>query len=319
MLSSVRSLVRWPKWDLAPRAAVGIAFGTDALAMARLESTSEGWHLHDAEEASVGAQLFQGAPDAATVERLSAVVRELCADVAGRYVPVHVSVPDAMVSAAVFALEELPKTLEGRLGLIRWRFGRELFHHDDERLHCTGQVLGQDGGKFLLLGLAMDGAWRECLVRTLHEAGVVPWSMGPAIAHQFNRYHARLTTQNGQGGALLSLGLAAWALIIWDAAGRPRLIRGRWRDRSTGEEHAAIAEESQRLILAWVHGSGLSVGRLYVAGPRAETRAVVQMLDGKLREPCVELDPAAGLAASGSALVDRELFSQAIGAVLGWA
>lgn len=316
MLGSVRRLLRRTKWDLAPHAAVGIAFGTDAVAVARLEAAPDGWHLREAEELGVGARLFQGAADAATVQKLSAVVRERCADISGQYVPVHVSVPDAAVSAAVFALDELPKTPEARLELIRWRFGRELFH-DGERYHCTGQVLGQDGGKFLLLGLAMDEAWRECLAQTLHEAGVVPWSMGPAVVHQFNRYYGRLTPQNGQGGALLTLALADWALLIWDAGGRARLIRGRWRDSSAGE-HAAIAEESQRLILACVHGAGLSVGRLYVAGPRAETRAVAQMLDGKLRDPCVVLDPAEGLAAGDTALIDRGLFPPAISAALGW-
>jgi len=40
-----------------------------------------------------------------------------------------------------------------------------------------------------------------------------------------------------------------WALLLWDAAGRVRYARARWR--AAGDDHADLAAEIERSIVAY--------------------------------------------------------------------
>src|SRR5258705_3955703 len=52
--------------------------------------------------------------------------------------------------------------------------------------------------------------------------------------------------------SLVALAPDAWSLWLWDSHGRPRYARARWR--TAPEDHADIALEVERSILAYVHG-----------------------------------------------------------------
>ena len=174
---------------------------------------------------------------------------------------------------ATFELDELPKSRRAQLDLVRFRFGRQ---GTSGAQACAGQALARDGGKQLVLGMAADEGWRGLVQRALAAAGMVPWSMSGNAPRQFNRFHDRLVQSSG---ALVALAPDAWSLWLWDDQGRPRHGRGRWREGA--EDHAAIALEVERSILAYVHGGARDVARIFVVGG-TETETMSAALDARL-------------------------------------
>lgn len=256
----------------------GLAIGRETVGCARLSSGK----IHFMGEERVPVALFRGAPSAGAAAGLAQALRALAGGLARRYVPLHVSLPDAAVRWATFELDELPGTRAARLELTRFRFERD---GGAGTSACACQPLGRDGGKPLLFGMAMDEAWRRCIAEALAQAGLTPWSLNPNACRQFNRYHERLTQSSG---ALVSLAPDAWSLWLWDERGRPRYVRARWR--LAREDYAPIAQEVERSILAYVQaGPGRNVTRVFVAGS-AETEAMAGALDAGLREPAIRLD-----------------------------
>ena len=112
----------------------------------------------------------------------------------------------------------------------------------------------------------------------------MPWSVSANACRQFNRFHDRLTQASG---ALVVLAPDAWSLWLWDARGRPRYARSRWR--AANESHAEIALEIERLIVAYVQADpARSIARVHVLAG-GEAGAMSAALDARLREPCVPL------------------------------
>jgi len=272
-IDRARGLVR-------PSARAGLAIGRDYVGFAELARAPGGWRITALDQAPLDTPLFAGAPGPDAHQGLARALARVAGALRRRYVPVHVSVPDAVMRWATFELDELPKNAAARVDLVRFRFGRQ----GTNGAHAYAcQPLGSDGGKHLLFGMALDDAWRAVVGEALAAAGIVPWSVSGNACRQFNRFHDRITAA---GGALVALAPDAWSLWLWDARGRPRYGRGRWRDAAGPGD---IAVEAERAILAYVHGGReRSVERVYVAGG-AETEAVVVALDARLREPCVRL------------------------------
>jgi hypothetical protein len=198
----------------------------------------------------------------------------------GRYLPVHVSLPDAVVRVATFELDQMPKTRAAQLDLVRFRFGRQGMN-GNHAYAC--QPLERDGDRHFLFGMAVDAAWQRLVSDALVEAGIVAWSLNANVCRQFNRFHDRLTQASG---ALVALAPDAWSVWLWDSQGRPRYARARWR--TAADDHADIALEVERSILAYVHGDPKrTVSRVFTAGD--ETGAMTGALDARLLEPCARL------------------------------
>jgi hypothetical protein len=277
---------------LAPSARAGLAIGRDYVGLAELASAGHGWRIAGLAETKLGAALFAGSPGAGAAA-LRAGLGEFAGRLKRRYLPLHVSVPDAAVRWATFELDELPKAGAARLDLVRFRFARQGI--DGGHAYAC-QPLERGGDKPLLFGMALDGAWHRVVSEALAAADIVAWSVSANACRQFNRFHERLTHASG---ALVALAPDAWGLWIWDAQGRPRYGRGRWRAGS--RDHADIALEAERSILAYVHGDrDRTVTRVYaVAGD--EIGPMADALDARLREPCVRLSADDGCAAGAPA------------------
>lgn len=282
-----RSWIERARRAAEPSACAGLAVGRDYVGFAELAAAGGGWRVVALEEARLERRLFSGAPTAAAEEALAGALRRF-GSAAGRYLRLHVSVPDALARWATFELDELPKSAAARLELVRFRFGRQ-GTNGSHAYAC--QALERDGDKHLLFGMALDGAWRTLVARALDDAGLVPWSLSGNACRQFNRYHDTLARASG---ALVALAPDAWSLWIWDEQGRPRYGRGRWRVGA--EDHGGIAAEVERSILAYVHSRReRGVERVFVVGG-ADAGAMAPALDARLREPCVRLDAEDGLA-----------------------
>ena len=204
----------------------GLAVGRDYLAFAGI---ARGGKLEALEERRLAARLFAGAPPPDAQRVLVEALQPFARIVARRYLPLHVSVPDAAVRWATFELDEMPRSAAARLELARFRFSRQGVNGASV---YACQALPPEGGKHLLLGMAMDGAWLGCL--TAAQTSAPP---------------------------------DAWSLMIWDDGARVRHARGRWREGAA--DHAAIALEVERALLAYVHGSGRGVARVFVAADAA--------------------------------------------------
>ncbi len=262
---------------LAPAASAGIAIGRDYLGYAYLESG----RVRTLGEARLEAPLFSAAPTPQAGPALDRALRECGGRLTRRYLPVHVSIPDAMLRWATFELDELPKSRAAQLDLVRFRFARQGMN--GAHVYAC-QVLAREGGKHLLLGMAADGAWLRLLSDALTQAGIVAWSLNANVCRQFNRFHDRMAQASG---ALVALAPDAWSLWLWDKHGRPRYARSRWR--TAADDHAEIALDVERAILAYVHGaSGRTVARVFAAAGE-ETGTLGGALDARLREPCTRL------------------------------
>jgi hypothetical protein len=267
-----------------PPAAVGIAVGRTQLSAAMVSAGARVEWVHDA-VLPIG--FFTGKPTPGHVTAMAEGLKNICREVKQTYIPVHVALPDPLGYLAVFDLEERPKNEKTRRDLARWRFAREL-DVPEPSLNCITQDLGSEDGKPRLLGQAFDGAWLECVRQALHGAGVTPWSINQAVSYRFNRFYDQVTRER-QGGAMVSLDPDAWSLVVWDNAGRPRFLRSRWRSRGAGEADASayqgIAEEAERTVLSYVHGSpNRSVAQFYVAGARDEVMHLSAALDRRMHE-----------------------------------
>ncbi len=255
----------------------GLALGRDTLGLACLGARGK---VEALEERPLGVPLFCGAPTPHARQALAEGLAALGAKLARRYLPLHVSVPDAAVRWATFELDEMPRSAATRLELARFRFARQGVN-GASAYAC--QALERDAGKALLFGTAMDGAWRDCIAGALAQARLAAWTLNANACRQWNRFHDRLVQS---AGALLAVAPDAWSLWLWDERGRPRHARGRWREPG---DHAALALEAERSILAYVQGApARSVARVYVA-EAGEAGPVADALDARLSVPCTRL------------------------------
>ena len=276
-----RSWIERLRARFEPAASVGLAIGRRQVGLARVRRGARGVEVEAFAEAALATPLFAGKPTEAATGALAAALSTLAGGLAREYLPVHVSLPDAAVRLAVFELEALPKTRAEQQELARWRLQREA---GAGTVACASQALGSEGEHQLLFGVAVDDDWREAIVRALAQSGVMAWSLSADVCRQFNRFHDLLVADSG---ALVNIGPDSWALLLWDADGRVRYARARWR--SAADDHVALAAEIERSIVAYAHGAAnRSVAHVYVIADAADA-ALPDALDARLRAPCVRL------------------------------
>jgi hypothetical protein len=268
----------------SPRRRAGLAFGRDFLAFAVLREEGPDLVVQQARVSTL-ARFDPG--DRATISAAADAVRELTADVANRYLPIHVSLADSLASSAVLELESLPAERSAQRSLARFRQERD-GGRPPAGVDC--QPLGYDDGKALLLTASLDEDWPAYVGEVLKGAGLASATLGINLFRQFNRFHDRLLA-GGRGGALLVFSPDSWSALIWDREGRARVTRLRARARGASD-HEAVAGELERLILAYVHGGAeRAVENIHVL---SEDAAVAEALDRRLKAPCVRLDSREG-------------------------
>jgi hypothetical protein len=276
----------------AVREAAGIAIGRGRVACAWLVVGDRGWTARALREAALERRLFAGRPDDETRQALVEALKTVTEGLARRYVAVNLSLPDAAATSASYELEALPKSAREQQALARFRLGRDAFGEID--IACGVQDLGADADKRLLFAVGIEQAWLTVIVAAVREAGLTPWAASTDATWRFNSHHRELVA-NGSG-ALVGLSPEAWSLLIWDAGGRPRLLRGKWRADPGAGDYTDLAAEIERVSVAYVHGGpGRTLGRVYVSGVGADADGLIRALDARLHEPCTALLPGTGL------------------------
>lgn len=273
-------------WRAGPRESIGIALGRREVCLVHAETGKDGTHARSLESASLPDALFAGRPAAATEEVLASAFGSLIKETRNKFIPCHVALPDPAMLFAVFELEEMPKTESSRTAWVRWRLAKD-YSLEETAVACAHQELGRENGKPLLLGQGMEQAWLHCVRRALARAGIVPWSLNLGACYRFNHYHDRFA-ETRQGAAMVVLDPDSWAVLLWDAAARPRMMRARWRGR--GDDYDAVAVEAERAILSYVRaGREDTVTRVYALSHPRELESLAAALDRRLREKCTPL------------------------------
>lgn len=285
-------------WALRPR--IGIALGASTIAAAEVRHGGDAWGVRWARHGSLPLSLFVGEPDARCEEALAAALAQLAPEAARSAGPVHVALPDAAAHTAVFELAELPDGVGARLDLVRGLFERDR-HLNAESLACCGQALGTDDGRELLYASAVRQCWIDCVQRALDRAGIVPWVLDTSATYAFNRASAAWTSAEGTAsGALVMVDPQFWTLLVWDHAGRPRLVKSRWwagTPDGPARGADAVAGEVQRLIQAYVRGEERrALRQLHVRGESAPARDVAAALGVRGGCAVARVDTLAGLA-----------------------
>ncbi len=276
-----------------PLPLAGLVFGRERIGFALLRREGDALSVMQARETILDRPLDPA--DRSSVQPVAQVMKTLTAEIAGRYLPLHVSLADSLCRMTVLELESVPADRAGQRSLAAFRLEREV-GHPPASVNC--QSLGQDDGKSLLLAASLDDDWAGYLGDILTQAGLVPWSLGTNLLCQFNRFHERLTT-NDRGGALLALSPDAWSVLIWDAQGRPRVIRSRVRHPGA-DDYESVAGELERLILAYVHGAPQrEIATIHVL---ADNPAMAQILDRRLKTPSRRINPHEGCRWEGVAV-----------------
>lgn len=281
----------WP----APRACIGIELAGDRLIAIHTELLGEVWNVTHMAEVQLPFVPFRGVPRAEEISALAQALDHLAGSRHQAQLPIQFALPDPAAMFQVLELDALPGTVQERNALARFRLEKEW--SAAANMECATQPLGDDQGRALLLVMAVDRAWLDCLRSACRVAGLVPSVMDMTLCHIFNRLHERLSVE-ASGGALLVVEPHAWTLMLWDRATRPRFVRTRWREVAISQvpDHEAIAIEVERLVRAYVLAAPeRNVSGLYLCAADADLAPLVACLDSRMRTPCVRLSLGQGL------------------------
>lgn len=292
----------WPR----PRVCLGVGLGRNGVTAARLVGRkSRGATVAWTGRGEFAFKLFAGAPPADAAPQLARALEACCGPVTRSFLPVQIALPDPATGIQVFELEAVPKSHAGRTRLAQWRLEKELGVHD---IACASQYLGQEGDKHLLLAVGVNRPWLAVVLQACRLAGIVPRIVDATICHVIDRFHDTLA--QGQGdAALLVVEPDSWTLALLDSAMRLRFVRSRWREDAPGavltDAHQAIANEVERTVLVYVHGTpGRSVGALYVTGTAPDLAQLSARLDERMHAPSVPLAVDHGLRSDAAVAAD---------------
>lgn len=221
---------------------------------------------------------------------LSQAMQRLAASVPQAYWPLQIALPDPAVIFQVMEFDALPETEPERMAIARFRLEKEF--PTMTQMQCATQVISKQGEQGLLLAVFIQRAWLDCLNNACRAAGLVPGVIDISISHLFNRYYGDIKAGSGDG-VLISVEPETWSILFWDGDQRPRFVRSRWRDTSTGkdEEHEVIAQDIERLIVSYVlRVPGRRIGGIYLCANEDDRPSMVARLEKRMKMPCVQLD-----------------------------
>jgi len=238
-------------------------------------------------------EFFIGTPPRDTAQYLAKSLAPFLEKNRGRYVALQVALPDPSVRAEVFELECVPKSEKVLREFLTWHFNPPVDGVKGEGPVLASQVLGEEGGKVLLLGSAFDASWLKALKEAFRLNGVQASVIDAAFRHRFNLNHDVFGMSQG-GGGLAAFERDYWNLVIWDSSLRPRLIRSKWwpavREAWTDPPFEDAILEMERTIRAYVYSGGeRSVGKLFLSAPVEWMPRLLDAFNLKTGGHCVAL------------------------------
>lgn len=290
----------WNKFSARLRppstSAVGLGISGNRIMAVRVEPIEKGRCItHVAEEHLPFMPFRDIAPRAGDAEILAQAMQRIAVAVPQAHWTLQIALPDPAAIFQVMEFDSLPKTSQEREAIARFRMEREW--PAVAQMECSFQVLDEEKGRALLLALAVQRSWMDCLREGCRAAGFVPSVTDISLNHIFNRFQDEIAGGTSDG-VLISLDADSWSILFWDRALRPRFSRSRWRDanRENGADHEAIAQDVERLVRAYVLAlSGRRIERVYFCSGMAENVSFATRLNARMQVHCTQLDMTEGV------------------------
>lgn len=290
----------WLRNVFMPSSCVGLAIGAGSIEMAHCRQRRRGsdilWHERFPLDTSLVFNASYSALGSALDESLGALGDRL----GKRGVPIQVALPDPVVNSHFFVIEEWPRTAAAQGEFVRWQMGK-LFCRKAEEMACAHQWMGQEGGRHFVFAVGTDRALVEAIREAFVRRRRILATVDMAACYRFNRLPEEL---KGQSGALVAIEPDYWSGFVWDATGRLRCVRARWRtpDRARErEEWEKMAADFERLVRGYVHEeSGRRIERLYLSGEKDSVDAVGDVLGSQGVSDWGYLPPEARMGQNGA-------------------
>lgn len=277
---------------LIPQTAVSLdclslAFGRGQLQSVLTRRTDKGTELRRIQQHPLASSLFTTKPGSSARTEITTALIAASKTLDDPFTTIHICLPDPVIVMQVFMLDSIPHDQAAQRELALWRFSRDQ-HLPKDEIDCSCQVLGEDDGKQLLLGLAIEKSWLSIIKTAINDAGLLPAVIDAAACYRFNYFHDVLT-KTKKHGALLTLEPDYWSLSIWDDRGRLRFNRARWREPETDKLVSDLAAEIERSIRAWLHGKSYQFGGIYLVGQDAAFQPLAEILTNRMQQAPVIL------------------------------
>ena len=302
MPSSLNKLATW-LWP-APPGAVGLGISGNRIAAVRVGRIGDGYCVtHVAEECLPFMPFRDAMPRAKDSVILAEAIQRLALAVPQGHWPLQIALPDPAAIFQVMEFDSLPGTAHERAAIARFRLEKEW--PAVAQMECAFQVLNEEKGRSMLLALAIQRSWLDCLRDGCRAAGFVPNITDITVNHIFNRFHDVISA-SADDGALISIEPDTWSILFWDHAHRPRFVRNRWRD--TGSEKGAgyegIAQDVERMVRAYVLAShGRKINGIFLCSDETEREPFAERLNARMRMPCIHLDMTEGFSVAPDILI----------------
>lgn len=275
----------------APPGTVSLGFRGSAIVALRAVREEDGYCItHVAEETLPFSPFLNSAPGEEDCIILSQALTQLAVLVPQGYWPLQIALPDPAAIVQVMEFDSLPDAQHEREAIAKFRLEKEF--PALTQMQCTTQDISRVGQPGLLLATFFQRTWLVCLNEACRVAGLVPSVMDISASHLFNRFYDVVLAASGDG-VLISVEQNSWSILIWDGDHRPRFVRSRWLDTSTGkdEEFEHIAQDIERLILSYVlRVHRRKIGGIYLCANAEDRVALAVRLDKRMKIPCVQLD-----------------------------
>jgi hypothetical protein len=271
---------------------LGVALGRRALWFVQTRSGDKAAKVESCGRIPVEGWLFSGTPTDETVSKLALTLAPVLKNLKNTYFCVQVALPDPLVKFEVFELEKLPPRGSPTSEFLNWRFKADP-KGPAASLAVASQVLGEQDGKFLLLGMAVEKAWLDALKRVFHGAGIPVSVTDMALCHRINFFQSAFR-EKGTGGALVTFEPEYWSLAVLDKEARPRFMRSKWWEGDPKKLKDIPLKETiveiERTIRSYVYAAkDRSVETLFVAAPDEWLSPLLEALNENSAGGCVGL------------------------------
>lgn len=294
----------------------GIVFDSDRMQAIQVSGSKPDIQIDWLRSTEVSEYLFTDKP----VDALKSSIADFFAEVAkckDKATALSIALPDPVLSVRMLDFENIPKSSNELLRLVKWRLSNEL-NVAQESMHCAYQLLAEVGGKQQLMAIMLNNSWFECLKESAQSAGVTISNLTLSSMYPFNYWYERCAGK-GEPAGFVVLTDYYWTLFIWDKSGCTRLVRSKWLSNGAKQHIDEIASDValqiEQTILAFSMSSDDNmISHLYITGEPYQVDGLSASINARIDTDCISLKiDTADLFASNKA---SEILSSTLATVL---
>lgn len=264
---------------------LAIVFDKNTISVAHSNLIGEKREIDWIESIQVSSPLFIGKPVPALLEEIDVLFSTVSKKLAGKYVHIQVSIPEAAAWTGFYTLDTVPSDREQVRSLARWRIAKQ-YSLSESELYCDFQQIREADGKITLMTAAIDREWQALLQHSFQKADLPVASIDLSIHYQFQILSAE---ELQEPGVLITVTGEYWSLLIWNEAGEPRFVRSRWRlagEPGKNGDTADVCAEIIRTLLIYCHqGETVDINQVFIVGTDYEQERMVEHLQKQMDVP----------------------------------